>query len=72
MDILSDWRSAILILAVVAVLLVAAFALRRRRRERAPSPALDAAPAAGDAAFLDSSHIIAGPVLDAARKREAE
>ena len=72
MDILSDWRNAILILAVVGVLLVVALAVRRRRRGHAPTPPLEVAPATGDAAFLDSSHIITGPILDAARKREAE
>jgi hypothetical protein len=72
MEILSDWRNAVLILAVVTVLLVVALAVRRRRRGHAPMPVLDVAPATGDAAFLDSSHIISGPILDAVRKREAE
>ncbi len=72
MEILSDWRNAVLILAAVGVLLVVALAVRRRHRGRVRTPTLDVAPATGDAAFLDSSHIISGPIIDAARKRETE
>ena len=72
MEILSDWRSAILILAVVGVLLIVAVAVRRRRRAHVPAPPLEVAPVSGDAAFLDSSHVITGPILDAARTREAK
>ena len=75
MELLGDWRNAILILVVVGVLLgvAVAVAVRRRRRTQAPPPALDVAPALGDTAFLDSSHIIGGPIIKgAAPGRDAE
>ena len=73
MELLGDWRNAILILVVVGVLLVVAVAVRRRRRTQAPPPALDVAPVLGDTAFLDSSHIIGGPIIEgAAPGRDAE
>jgi len=73
MELLGDWRNAILILVVVGVLLVVAVAVRRRRRTQAPPPALDVAPALGDTAFLDSSHIIGGPIIKGpAPGRDAE
>jgi uncharacterized membrane protein affecting hemolysin expression len=73
MELLGDWRNAILILVVVGVLLAVAVAVRRRRRTQAPPPALDVAPALEDTAFLDSSHIIGGPIIKgAAPGRDAE
>jgi hypothetical protein len=57
------------ILLVVAVAL--ALVLRRRARARAmrPPPPPDPAPAETEATFLDSSHIIDGPIIGRAPER---
>ena len=62
-------------LVVVGILLVVALALVLRRRARAsampPSPPMpEPSPAATEAAFLDSSHIIAGPIIGGGTERE--
>jgi len=64
MDIFADFR----ILAAVAGLLVlvaVGIVVARRLRPPAPPPPADSAPEAGEAGYLDSSHIISGPVLRA-------
>jgi len=66
MDIFGDWRNAVLLIVVIAIAATVFFA-SRRRRGRPLSPPLDVSPAAVDGAFLDSSHIIGGPLIDAAK-----
>jgi hypothetical protein len=53
---------AVAVAIAVAIVAVALVAFRRRRRARPPLPAPPPAPRP-DAAYLDSSHIIEGPVV---------
>ncbi|MEO8752044.1 MAG: hypothetical protein ABI624_05130 [Casimicrobiaceae bacterium] len=51
----------------VVIALIVVYALRRiMRRRPAKAPAAEPAPAEAEAEFLDSSHIISGPIIGAA------
>ncbi len=66
MDHLTDFRGLFAViggvLALVAIVIIVARLMRSRRPPEPPTTAI--APSPGDsAAFLDSSHVISGPVL---------
>lgn len=78
METLVDVRSAAAIVGVLLVLVVAGIVVARLLRARAsrmplpgppPMPTPEPPPAGSDAAYLDSSHIISGPLLGAAEGR---
>ena len=74
MEIIPDFRSAAAIaggaLALVVVVIVVARLLRSRVSPK-PMPMPEASPVDSDAAYLDSSHIIDGP-LSGATERDVE
>jgi len=74
MNHLADLGSTLVVVGILLVVAVAlALVLRRRARASAmpPSPPMpEPSPAATEAAFLDSSHIIDGPIIGGGTERE--
>jgi len=54
---------AVVAAIVVAIVAVALVLIRRRRRATAPTPVPAPSPPPPEAAYLDSSHILDGPIV---------
>ena len=70
MDVLALLGHPAVVAAIVVAIVAGALVLIRRRRRATPPPPVETVPAAllPEAAYLDSSHILEGPIVgDAAR-----